>query len=67
MVLAHIADPARLHQVVANLLDNAAKWDTESKRYQGTKSVIATLPDSAGVPNEPAQRGHGRADERGKR
>lgn len=27
------------------VLDNAAKWDTESKRYRGTKSVVATLPD----------------------
>jgi D-alanine-D-alanine ligase len=27
------------------VLDNQAKWDTESAQYQGTRSVVATLPD----------------------
>jgi D-alanine-D-alanine ligase len=30
---------------VPKVMDSKAKWDEKSKEYQGTKSVVATLPD----------------------
>ena len=30
---------------VPKVMDSKAKWDENSKEYQGTKSVVATLPD----------------------
>lgn len=38
-------DFSGLPEGAPKVLDNAAKWDQDSKEYQGTRSVIATLPD----------------------
>jgi D-alanine-D-alanine ligase len=38
-------DFSGLPEGALKVLDNKAKWDTESKEYRGTKSVVATLPD----------------------
>lgn len=38
-------DFSGLPEGAPKVLDNAAKWDEDSARYKGTRSVIATLPD----------------------
>jgi D-alanine-D-alanine ligase len=38
-------DFSGLPEGALKVLDNKAKWDTESAQYRGTRSVVATLPD----------------------
>jgi D-alanine-D-alanine ligase len=38
-------DFSGLPEGAPHVLDNRAKWDDKSKEYQGTKSVIAQIPD----------------------